>query len=169
MNNSSKLNNAIIELKDFDFLIGKWTVLNKRLKERLKNNNDWIEFRAKMETKPFLNGLGLMDEMKSSHFGDEFIGFSIRMVNPQTNIWKIYWADTLSPENYLKEQVIGGFKNGIGQFFGKEQYQGKEYKLRFTWKKESANTAKWEQAYFDENKDEWETNWTMEFTKENEE
>ncbi|MEE9408652.1 MAG: hypothetical protein V3V28_11330 [Polaribacter sp.] len=169
MSNSSKVNNSTIELKDFDFLIGKWTVINKRLKERLKNNTDWIEFSAEMETKPFLNGLGLMDEMKSSHFGDEFIGFSIRMINPQTNIWKIYWADTSAPENYLKEQVVGEFKNGIGEFFGKEQYQGKEYKLRFTWIKESENTAKWAQAYFDEKKNEWETNWTMEFTKENEE
>ena len=58
-----------------------------------------------METKPFLNGLGLMDEMKSSHYGDDFIGFSIRMVNPKTNIWTIYWADTSNPENYIKEQV----------------------------------------------------------------
>ncbi|MEO7046946.1 MAG: hypothetical protein ABI091_16710 [Ferruginibacter sp.] len=169
MNNNLKTSHSIIELKDFDFLIGKWKVLNKRLKERLKNNTEWIEFHAEMETKQFFNGLGLMDEMKSSHFGNEFIGFSIRMVNPQTNIWTIYWADTLSPENYLKEQVTGGFRNGIGEFYGKEQYQGKEYKLRFTWKKESANTAKWEQAYFDEKENEWETNWKMEFIKESEE
>jgi hypothetical protein len=153
------------DLQNFDFLIGKWKVLNKRLKERLVGNTVWIEFMAEMETKPFLNGLGLMDEMKSSHFGDEFIGFSIRMVDPKTNIWRIYWADTASPENYLKEQVVGEFKNGIGVFYGQEHYQGKEYKLRFQWKKETENTAKWEQAYFDESKNEWETNWTMEFTK----
>ena len=39
-----------------------------------------------------------------------------RMVNPKTNIWTIYWADTSSPENYLKEQVVGEFENGIGCF-----------------------------------------------------
>jgi len=105
--------------------------------------------------------------MKSSHFGDDFIGFSIRMVNPKTNIWTIYWADTASPENYLKEQVVGEFKNGMGTFYGKELYQGKEYKLRFTWKKQSENTAHWEQAYFDEKAKDWETNWTMEFTRDN--
>ena len=161
------MNNALIEIQNFDFLIGKWTVLNKRLKERLKNNTDWIEFTAHMETKPILNGLGLMDEMKSSHFGDNFIGFSIRMVNPQTNIWTIYWADTSTPENYLKEQVVGEFKNGIGTFYGNEIYQGKKYKLRFTWKKYEENTALWEQAYFDVNANEWETNWIMEFTLDN--
>ena len=125
----------MIEIQNFDFLIGKWDVLNKRLKERLNNCVEWVEFSAEMETKPFLNGLGLMDEMKSNHYGENFIGFSIRMVNPKTNIWTIYWADTLSPENYLKEQVVGKFKNGIGEFYGKEKYQDKHYNLRFTWKK----------------------------------
>lgn len=154
----------MIEIKNFDFLIGKWSVLNKRLKERLRNSNDWEEFDAEMETKPILNGLGLMDEMKSSHFGDEFIGLSIRMLNPKTNEWKIYWADTENPELLLKEQVVGKFENGIGEFFGEEMYQGKKMKLRFVWKKESKNTAQWEQAYYDELNKQWETNWIMIFT-----
>ena len=154
----------MIEIKNFDFLIGKWSVLNKRLKERLRNSNDWEEFDAEMETKPILNGLGLMDEMKSSHFGDEFIGLSIRMLNPKTNEWKIYWADTENPELLLKEQVVGKFKNGIGEFYGEEMYQGKKMKLRFVWKKESINTAQWEQAYYDEVNNQWETNWIMIFT-----
>ncbi len=63
--------------------------------------------------------------------------------------------------------MVGEVKNGIGVFYGKEHYQGKEYKLRFTWKKHSENTALWEQAYFDEKANEWETNWTMEFSREN--
>lgn len=155
----------MIEIQDFDFLIGKWTVVNKKLKERLKKNNDWIDFPAAMETKPILNGLGLMDEMKSSYFGDEFVGLSIRIVDPKTKVWTIYWADTSNPENYLKEQVVGEFKNGIGEFFGKELYQGKEYKLRFIWRMQSKNEAQWEQAYFDDLNNEWETNWIMNFTR----
>lgn len=152
-------------IDNFDFLIGKWSVLNKRLNERLVQCTEWTTFLAEMETKPILNGLGLMDEMKSSQFGDDFIGLSIRMVNPKTNVWTIYWADTLSPENYLKEQVVGKFENGIGTFYGQENYNGKTYKLRFMWKKESAETAQWEQAYFDEDKQIWETNWIMIFSR----
>ena len=154
----------MIAIHNFDFLIGKWSVLNRRLNERLNGCTEWTEFLAEMETKPILNGLGLMDEMKSSYFGDEFIGLSIRMLNPSTNEWKIYWADTENPELLLKEQVVGKFANGVGEFYGKEQYEGKEMKLRFIWKKESKDTAYWEQAYFDEKNQEWETNWTMLFT-----
>lgn len=159
------IRSSSLALENFDFLIGKWKVLNRRLSERMIGSDDWIEFMAEMETKPILNGLGLMDEMRSSHFGDEFIGLSIRMVNPDTNIWTIYWADTANPENYLKEQVVGTFDNGIGEFFGQEHCKGIDYKLKFTWTRETVDTARWEQAYYDEGHNEWETNWIMEFTK----
>ena len=154
----------MIEIQNFSFLVGKWSVLNRRLKERLKNCNEWIEFQAEMETKSILNGLGFMDEMKTSYFGDEFIGLSLRMLHAESNKWTIYWADTANPETGLKEQVRGEFKNGIGEFFGKEIFNDKEVKLRFIWKKPSEDTALWEQAYYDDVNDEWETNWTMLFT-----
>ena len=86
------------------------------------------------------------------------------MLNPKSNEWSIYWADTAHPEYLLKEQVTGQFADGFGVFHGKEMYDGKEVQLRFIWKKESANTAHWEQAYYDDINKEWETNWTMLFT-----
>jgi hypothetical protein len=139
---TSILDHHHYRLHDFNFLFDKWNILNKRLKERLQNCTDWTEFHAEMEPKSILNGLAFIDEIKTSNFGKEFIGFSYRMLNPKTNLWRIYWADTASPENYLKEQVVGGFKDRIGKFFGKEFYEGKEYKLRFTWKKEAEHTAR---------------------------
>lgn len=64
----------------------------------------------------------------------------------------------------LQEQVVGKFENGTGEFFGKDIFEGKEVPLRFSWKKETENTAQWEQAYYDVQKKEWETNWIMIFT-----
>ena len=106
-------------------------------------------------------GLGTMDEFKISYFEDEFVGLSIRIINPKSNERTIYWADTANPEPLLKEQVAGKFNNGIGEFYGKVIFNGKEVKVKFTWKKETINTAQWEQAYFDEIKQEWEINWIM--------
>lgn len=107
-------------IDNFDFLIGKWSVLNKRLNERLVQCTEWTTFQAEMQTKPILNGLGLMDEMKSSQFGNDFIGLSIRMVNPKTNVWTIYWADTLSPENYLKDKLWVNSRMELASFLAKK-------------------------------------------------
>jgi len=165
INSYSQKNQTMVEIQNFDFLIGKWSIVNKKLKERLKNSDEWIEFPAQMESNKILNGLGVMDELKTSYFGDEFVGLSIRILNPKLNEWTIYWADTANPELLLKEQVVGKFNNGTGEFYGKELFKGKEVKLRFIWKQEAINTAQWEQAYYNEINKEWETNWIMIFTR----
>ncbi len=165
INSYSQKNQTMVEIQNFDFLIGKWSIVNKKLKERLQNSDEWIEFPAQLESKKILNGLGVMDEFKTSYFGDEFVGLSIRIFNPKLNEWTIYWADTMYPELKLTEQVVGSFKNGIGLFYGKEIFKGKEVRLRFIWKKESLKTVYWEQAYYDETSNAWETNWIMQFTK----
>ena len=98
INSYSQKHQTIVEIQNFDFLIGKWSIVNKRLKERIKNSNEWIEFPAQMESKKILNGLGVMDEFKTSYFGDAFVGLSIRIFNPKLNEWTIYLADTMYPE-----------------------------------------------------------------------
>ena len=52
--------------------------------------------------------------MKSPFWGDGFVGLSVRIVNPVSNEWTIYWADTENPERGLTEQVVGKFEYGIG-------------------------------------------------------
>lgn len=150
---------------DFDFIIGEWKVSNKRLKKRLCACEDWISFEADYKSWHVLNGLGNVDEMKLDNGQELFYGMSIRMFNPQNNEWTIYWADSDHPEIGLKVQVTGRFDDGIGVFYGEEIYQNKLFKLRFIWKSINPDHAAWEQAYFDENKTEWETNWTMDFYK----
>lgn len=53
MNQNPEPKHFIIELHDFEFLIGRWTVLNKRLKERLKT---------------IQNGLNLWPQWKQNQF-----------------------------------------------------------------------------------------------------
>ena len=45
--------------RDFDFLIGRWKVRNRRLKERLKGSNAWEEFDATLEVRSILEGVTL--------------------------------------------------------------------------------------------------------------
>mgnify|MGYP006166679175 CR=1 FL=1 len=36
--------------KDFDFVIGDWTVKHRRLKERLQGCNEWLEFDGELSS-----------------------------------------------------------------------------------------------------------------------
>ena len=149
---------------DFDFLLGKWQVRNKRLRARLAGSNEWVEFPARLEEgRKVLDGLALMDQFKAEFDGEYFEGVSLRVFNPATERWTIYWMDTSHPE--ITEQVVGAFRDGVGDFYGEELFEGKPVKLRFIWSEITASSARWEQAYFDQAREVWETNWIMEFTR----
>ena len=45
-----------------------------------------------------------MDEMKTFHFGNEFVDLTIRTFNPKSNDWTVYWADTMCPELTSRRQ-----------------------------------------------------------------
>ena len=135
---------------DFDFIVGKWTVLNRRLINRLSNSNEWVEFNAEYESWHVLNGMGNMDEIKVENELNNTYGLSMRIYNPENNEWKIYWADNHHPEKGLTLQVCGKFEGKLGTFYGDEFFEGKFVKLRFIWESKSEDHAYWEQAYFDE-------------------
>lgn len=151
---------------DFDFLYGNWKITNRILKERLNNSNEWRESIAYSRCWKILDGWGNMDEFTmESRDGRVFKGNTIRIFNPENKEWIIYWADTWNPELGMTQQTTGTFKNGIGTFFGEDLHQGKKVRQKFTWKRVDANTAYWDQAYFDESKNDWEVNWIMNFER----
>jgi len=47
---------------DFDFLVGKWRVHHRRLKERLANNHQWEEFAGTCNMWLTMNGHGTVDD-----------------------------------------------------------------------------------------------------------
>src|SRR4030095_2076369 len=49
-------------LHDFDFLVGHWQVRHRRLKERLANSHEWIEFEGTSVVQKIMGGYGLVDD-----------------------------------------------------------------------------------------------------------
>src|SRR4051794_17039770 len=50
------------EAHGFDFLIGRWNVVHRRLKQRLAGSSDWEEFPGTLDVRPILKGLGNVDQ-----------------------------------------------------------------------------------------------------------
>jgi hypothetical protein len=148
---------------DFDFLLGKrWRVRNTLLKERLAGSTETVEFEAVLEGgREIAGGWGNIDCFLATRDGEAFEGNSLRFFDPKTRRWTIHWVDSRNP--VLRPQVEGTFENGVGTFLGEETFQGRKVKLRFLWKDIGPTSARWEQAYHDDEAGSWETNWIMEF------
>jgi hypothetical protein len=149
--------------RDFDFWIGRWTVRNRVLRERLAGSDEWDEFDATVEARLILDGLGNEDEFQTDHDGG-FTGMSFRFFDPVQKRWSIYWADSRRPGG-LDPPVFGGFAGDVGVFEGPDTHAGRPILMRFTWTGVTTSTPRWEQAFSEDGGETWETNWIMDFTR----
>ena len=148
---------------DFDFFEGKWKLRNKKLKTRLDNCNEWIEFESTQEMYKVLNGLGNIDNFLVTLDGVPFEGMTLRLFNPKTRLWSIYWAD--SEEGILQPPVLGSFENYVAHFFTKDIFKGRKILIVFRWDVRDKENPIWSQAFSGDNGKTWEWNWYMYFTR----
>jgi len=148
---------------DFDFFEGKWKLRNRKLKSRLDNCKEWIEFESTQEMYRVLNGIGNIDNFLATFDGVPFEGMSIRLFNPKTRLWSIYWAD--SNGGKFDPPVVGSFDNTIAHFFTKDVFKEKEILVVFRWDARDKENPIWSQAFSEDKGKTWEWNWYMYFSK----
>jgi hypothetical protein len=149
---------------DFDFAIGNWNVTHRRLKERLANCDEWIEFPGTSETRKVLGGHGNVEDNLLELPDGTYRAVALRSFNPVENAWAIWWLDARSPW-IMDAPVIGKFLAGVGLFYADGIFDGKPIRIRFTWTKITADALSWEQAFSPDAGATWETNWTMQFAR----
>ncbi len=148
---------------DFDFFAGRWKLHNKKLKSKLNNCTEWVEFESTQEMYKVLNGIGNIDNFLATFDEQPFEGMTVRLFNPKTNLWSIYWAD--SDNGKLDPPVLGSFENNIGHFFTKDIFDEKNILVVFRWDATDRDNPVWSQAFSADNGKTWEWNWFMFMSK----
>jgi hypothetical protein len=110
-----------------------------------------------------LGGIGNIDNFLTTFDGVPFEGMSIRLFNPKTRLWSIYWAD--SNEGRLDLPVVGSFDGDIGHFFTKDVFEGRDILVVFRWDARDGNNLVWSQAFSEDKGEHWEWNWYMYMTR----
>src|SRR4030095_1746616 len=116
---------------DFDFLMGTWKVHHRMLKDRLKGSEEWIEFEGETVARKILNGIGNLDDNISQMKTGPVHAMTLRLFNTAFKEWSIYWSTDRT--GILDVPVIGGFKDGIGQFYSQGVFDGRPIYTRFLW------------------------------------
>jgi hypothetical protein len=147
---------------DFDFLLGRWIVHNRRLRERLKGSTTWDEFEATAVTRPVWGGAANLDEYEADGPMGRIRGVTLRLFNPRSRQWSIYWGN--ADNGVLDVPMIGSFTEGRGEFYDQEMFEGRSIYVRFLWTA-SPTAPRWEQAFSADGGKTWETNWIMEFRR----
>ena len=152
---------AISSHQDFDFLAGKWRVHNRKLKSRLSRCSEWTEFEAQVECRLILKGFGNTDSFQTTVDGRPWEGMSLRLFNPKTRLWSIYWANCETV--VLDVPQVGSFEDKIGCFYARDTFEEKEIIVQFRWDASNPSAPVWSQAFSPDYGQSWEWNWYMTF------
>jgi hypothetical protein len=152
-------------LHDFDFLVGQWQVRSRKLKERLADSHDWVEFDGTISMRKLMDGSANVDDTFFNVPGGAYHGVGLRSYDPKTGQWAIWWLDGRDPFGDLDPPVKGRFENGVGIFYADDTLRGKKIRVRFTWSHITPTSAQWEQAYSPDGGKTWEVNWAQQLQR----
>ncbi|MFP2927991.1 hypothetical protein ACLESO_22885 [Pyxidicoccus sp. 3LG] len=148
------------DLHDFDFFVGNWTSVNRRLKKRWVGSKDWDVFPNTVRCESRMGGVVNIDEVVFPTKG--WSGMTVRTFSLEKRQWSLYWINSKTGE--LFPPVVGGFTGDRGEFYGDDTDEGRPIKVVFQWTRLGPDSARWQQAFSLDGK-EWETNWIVEHTR----
>ncbi|MGH8130118.1 MAG: DUF1579 domain-containing protein [Steroidobacteraceae bacterium] len=150
---------------DFDFLIGEWRV-HHRIKRPI-DTGQWSEFDGTCSNRGLIDGAANVEEHRFDRPTGVTYGIAIRAYDPKAAEWAIWWIDSRVPHGAMDSPVKGRFENGVGTFYSDGTLDRKPIRVRFIWSEITPMSARWEQAYSSNAGKSWESNWIMEFRREN--
>jgi hypothetical protein len=151
---------------DFDFLIGDWKAHVRRLPERLKGSNVWVEYNGISNHKKLLDSNANFEEFEVST-PDKKLRIkaqTLRLYNPESRQWSIYLVD-LDKGTLDLPPVVGQFEGKRGEFFNQQIWEGRAVLVRYVWLDLSPKSSRMEQSFSADGGKTWEVNWICELSR----
>ncbi|MGA7914732.1 MAG: transporter [Candidatus Acidiferrales bacterium] len=142
---------------DFDFEIGTWkTHLSRRL-HPLTGSTTWVEYDGTSVVRKIWGGRANLVELDVTGPAGHVEALSLRLYDPVTHQWSLNSANVRV--GTLSVPTIGEFKNGRGEFYDQEPFNGRTILVRNVWSEITADSCHFEQAFSEDGGKSWEVNW----------
>jgi|GEM_PF-212442 hypothetical protein len=151
---------------DFDFLIGDWKAHVRRLPQRLKGSNVWVEYNGISNHKKLLDSNANFEEFDVSTPDSKLRikAQTLRLYNPESHQWSIYLVD-LDKGTLEIPPVVGQFEGKRGEFFNQQIWEGRAVLVRYMWLDISPKSSRMEQSFSGDGGKTWEVNWICELSR----
>jgi hypothetical protein len=148
---------------DFDFLFGTWKVQVRRLKNPLHGSREWYDMSGTSVIRPIWGGKANIEEVESDGPSGHMQAMMVRLYSPTSRQWSLNWVNQKNP--HFDVPTIGEFKDGRGEFYDQELFEGRSILVRYVWSDIKANAAHFEQAFSADGGKTWEVNWIAQCTR----
>lgn len=144
--------------RDFDWEIGTWRTTVRVLAEPLSESADeWLHFTGTSVVRPLVDRRANVVELGVSGTTGRIDGLNLRLYEPRAQRWSLTFVNMR--DGLLTPAVYGGFRDGVGEFYGADQLGGRPITVRFLIFRHGRDTARFEQAFSADGGTTWETNW----------
>jgi hypothetical protein len=150
--------------RDFDFELGRWKMHLRKLKSPLHGSKEWIEFNGTSVTRALWDGKAQVEEFEvdSPSIG-HIEGMTVRLYSTQSHQWSLNWAN--QKVGRFDVPTVGEFKDGRGEFYDMEVFEGRNILVRYVWSAITPTSAHFEQSYSQDGGKTWEVNWITDQTR----
>jgi hypothetical protein len=148
---------------DFDFEEGRWSIHLKRLLHPLSGSSSWVEFEGTSVTRRIWQGKAWLEEFETSGATGKVEGLTLRLYHPDSRQWYLYWSN--AKDGVMGVPTIGQFRNGVGEFYDQEPFNGRAILVRYVWSRITPSSAHFEQSFSDDGGKTWEVNWITDQTR----
>jgi len=149
--------------RDFDFEFGAWSIHLLRLQHPLTGSQTWDTLEGTALVSKVWGGRANLVELRVNGPATHIEGLSLRLYHPQSRQWSMHWAN--SKNGALDAPVAGEFRNGIGEFYGRDEFAGRSIYVRFVFSEITADSFRGIQSFSADGGKTWEPNWIETFTR----
>ncbi len=149
--------------RDFDFEFGAWKVQLSRRLAPLTGSTAWVEYEGTSVVRKVWDGRANLGELQVGGAPGRIEGLSLRLYDPRSRQWSIRWANSRDGE--LGEPMVGGFRDGVGEFYNQELFDGRSIFVRFVFSDITPTSFRLEQAFSADGGKSWEANWIARFQR----
>jgi len=142
---------------DFDFEFGTWKTHIARLVHPLSGSTTWVEYDGTSVVRPVWAGRANLLELEVSGAAGHIEALSLRLYDPVARQWSINFSN--SSVGTLGQPTIGGFKDGRGEFYDQESFNGRAVLVRFVISEIKPDSCHFEQSFSTDGGRTWEVNW----------
>jgi hypothetical protein len=149
---------------DFDFNIGVWHTHIKRVLDPLAGGSNAVELNGTVSVRKIWGGRAQMEEIEADTPKGHWEGLTLFLYNPQAQQWSQTFMDSKSAT--LNAPTIGSFKDGRGELFSQDTFNGKSILVRGTWSDIEQDSHRYEESYSDDGGQSWHPAFMANLTRE---
>jgi hypothetical protein len=153
--------------RDFDFNVGTWATHISRLLHPPSGSSSWIHLTGTVDIQKVWGGKAQIEQIEANGPSGPFEGLTLYLYNPDARQWSVNFANS-SDGVFSQPPAVGEFRNGRGEFYDQEQYNGKAILVRIVWSDITPNSHKFEQSFSEDGGRTWEPNFVAQLTRVNE-